>query len=140
MRKPEQGIPTVHGRLDFAVGQLRRLRELVSAAAHRAGLDKWRQESLVVAVNEAAINAIEHGGGRGHLDLVQDDHRLLIAQVSDHGPGLPPGLEQVCPEPEATRGRGLWLMRESCDRVELHGGPSGTMVRLEMDLCASATG
>ena len=63
MRESAEEIPTVHGRLDFAAGQLRRLRELVSVAARRAGLDKWRQQRLVLAVNEAAINAIEHGGG-----------------------------------------------------------------------------
>ena len=129
----------MHGRLDFTEGQLHRLRDLVSVAARRAGLDEQRQQSLVLAVNEAAINAIEHAGGRGHLVVIQDDQGLLIAQVSDHGPGLPPGLELVSPEPAAARGRGLWLMRKSCDRVELRGGPSGTTVRLEMDLRTSTS-
>jgi serine/threonine-protein kinase RsbW len=134
MRRPGEEVSIVHGRLDFAVTQLRRLRELVSVAARRAGLDSRREQRLVVAVNEAAANAIEHGGGHGHLEVIQDDQRSLIAQVSDQGPGLPSGLQPACPQPTATRGRGLWLMRESCDRVELRGGPRGTTVRLEMSL------
>jgi hypothetical protein len=37
---------------------------------------------------------------------------------------------------DAPGGRGLWLIRQVCDRVELHTGRSGTRVRLEMSLRA----
>src|SRR5690348_14428369 len=125
-----------HACLDVAVGQLRRMRELVLRAGRRAGLDSQRQHRLMLAVNEAATNAITHGGGRGRLEITQDDGKSLIAEVTDHGPGLGTLPELTRPEPDAAGGRGLWIMYETCDRVELRTGPRGTTVRLEMALTA----
>lgn len=121
-------------RQNFTVGQLRRLRQLVTWAAHRVGLNSERRHGLVLAVSEAAANVIEHGGGAGQLELIQDDSRALIAQISDHGPGIPPNTPRAAPPPEQSNGRGLYLMQQTCDRVEYHIRPDGTTVHLEMDL------
>jgi anti-sigma regulatory factor (Ser/Thr protein kinase) len=117
---------------DFTARHLRRLRQLVLRMAHRAGLDSHRTGQLVLAVNEAASNAIEHAGGAGRLEIVQDDDRALIAEITDHGPGLPTEVSLSLPAPESTGGRGLWLIREVCDHVQLRTGRTGTTVRIEM--------
>jgi anti-sigma regulatory factor (Ser/Thr protein kinase) len=119
---------------DFTVRHLRRLRELVLAAAQRAGLDERRAQHMVIAVNEAAVNAIQHAGGGGQLELIQDDRRRLIAEVRDQGPGISGGLDARLPDPDSTSGRGMWLIRETCDEVRVRTGHDGTTVYIEMAL------
>jgi serine/threonine-protein kinase RsbW len=122
-------------RQNFAVRHLRRLRELVGWASRRVGLSRERRQDLELAVSEAAGNAIRHGGGGGNLELIQDDGRALIAQISDTGPGMPStAFSGDLATPEQDNGRGLYLIEESCDRVEYRTGPDGTTVRIEMDL------
>ncbi len=121
-------------RRGFAPRHLQRLRQLVAWAARRVGLSRDRGQDLALAVSEAAGNVVKHGGGTGHLELIQDDGRALIAKVSDHGPGMPVITATALPSPEQDGGRGLYLIRETVDRVEYRTGPDGTTVHLEMDL------
>jgi serine/threonine-protein kinase RsbW len=121
-------------RRSFALRHMRRLRQLVVWAARRVGLNSERGQDLALAVSEAASNAIKHGGGSGQLTLIQDDRRALIAQISDNGPGMPSTAPTALPVDEQSHGRGLYLIQESCDRVEYRTGPAGTTVHLEMDL------
>lgn len=121
-------------RRGFSLRHVRRLRELVTWAARRVGLSRDRGQDLALAVSEAAGNAVKHGGGTGHLELIQDDGRALIAQISDHGPGMPIAAPAALPSPEQDSGRGLYLIKETVDRVEYRTGPDGTTVHLEMDL------
>jgi anti-sigma regulatory factor (Ser/Thr protein kinase) len=113
---------------------VRRLRELVVWAASRVGLSRDRGQDLALAVSEAAGNAVRHGGGTGHLDLIQDDGRALIAEISDSGPGIPVTAPTVLPPQEQDSGRGLYLIQETVDRVEYRTGVDGTTVHIEMDL------
>lgn len=126
--------PVTVVRQAFTVRHLEGLRQLVMRAARLAGLDHQRTQNLVVAVNEAAGNAIKYGGGCGQLDVIQDDQRRLIAEISDQGPGLPPDVSVMLPPPDAVGGRGLWLMHEVCDYVEFWTSRAGTTVRLGMRL------
>jgi anti-sigma regulatory factor (Ser/Thr protein kinase) len=121
-------------RQSFAVRNSARLRRLVAWAARRVGLDREREQDLALAVTEAASNAIRHGGGHGRLDLIQDDSRALIAEISDEGPGMAPDSPVALPAADQGDGRGLYLIRQTCDRVEVHTGPHGTTVHLEIDL------
>jgi serine/threonine-protein kinase RsbW len=121
-------------RQSFTARQLHRLRRVVQSAARRAGLSMSRSQQLVLAVNEAATNAVKHAGGRGRVELLQDNGYRLIAVVSDRGPGLPARLAVHRPRPEDTGGRGLWLIHQVCDRVEVRSDASGTRVHLEMSL------
>jgi len=65
----------------------------------------------VLAVNEVASNAVEHGYGVGLLQIWQQPGRL-ICEVHDSGslreplPGLRP------PHPNSPRGRGMWIARQ----------------------------
>ncbi|MGN9908873.1 ATP-binding protein [Phytohabitans sp. LJ34] len=113
---------------------LTQLRHHVLRLADRAGLEVERGEAFAVAVNEAVSNAIRHAGGSGEVTVVQDDERRLIAEVSDAGPGIPCSVTLSLPPPQAIGGRGMWLADKLADHVEVHSGPGGTTVRLEMAL------
>jgi anti-sigma regulatory factor (Ser/Thr protein kinase) len=127
-------VPVTVTRQSFTAHQLERLRRLVQSAARRAGLSTQRSLELVLAVNEAATNAIKYAGGRGRVRVVEEDRHRVVAVISDAGPGLPDELTVAEPPPGATRGRGLWLIHKVCDRVELRSGADGTRIRLEMSL------
>lgn len=118
----------------FAPQQVRWLRQLVTWAARRVGLSRDRGQDLALAVSEAAGNVVKHGGGTGNLELIQDDGRALIAEVSDNGPGMPVAAPKALPPHEHDSGRGLYLIQETVDRVEYRTGTDGTTVHLEMDL------
>jgi len=92
-------------------------------------------EAVRLAVVEACLNALEHGGGDMEVRLsVQDDLRLL-AEVEDHGAGFDP---ENCREKSATRtegcvekrGWGLRLISEMMDEVEINSRPGRTIIRM----------
>jgi anti-sigma regulatory factor (Ser/Thr protein kinase) len=124
--------PVALVRMDFALARLARLRQRVADAASRTGLDRDRTNRLVLAVNEAAANAIQHGGGSGRLEIDQEGVGALVARVIDSGGGISREVEVTRPAPDAVRGRGFWIMYECCDRVDVKTSPAGTTVSLYM--------
>ncbi|MEV4285088.1 ATP-binding protein [Nonomuraea bangladeshensis] len=116
-------------RVVFARGHIASLRRTVAEHAAREGLAGPRLEDFVLAVNEITTNAVVHGGGCGTLRLWSHAGRLWC-EVSDEGPGLPPGWTAARPPPTGLEsgGRGLWLMRTLCDQVMIVSGPRGTTV------------
>ncbi len=110
------------------------LRSHVLSLAARAGLRDGRAEAFALAVNEAVANAIRHAGGSGEFALVQDDERRLIAEVRDHGPGIPCSVTVTMPPPDAESGRGMPLVEELADHAEIDSDHRGARVRLEMSL------
>jgi hypothetical protein len=36
------------------------------------------------------------------------------------------------PDPDPESGRGLWLVNQLCDLVQIRSGPSGTTIRVHM--------
>ena len=134
MNQPVEDETVTLARQHFAVRQTHRLRQLVAWAAHRVGLDRERGHDLELAVTEAASNVIRYGGGHGRLDLLRDDDRALIAEISDDGPGMATDLPAALPPADRSGGRGLYLIEQSCDHVEYRTGPAGTTVHLEVNL------
>jgi serine/threonine-protein kinase RsbW len=103
----------------------RRLRDWLQDS----GVDEDEVSDLVLAVSEAINNSVEHaypGPAHGTVEVrahVEPDGSAEVA-VTDHG-------QWRVPPPALTmRGRGLLLMRESVDEVEIVRRASGTTVRL----------
>jgi anti-sigma regulatory factor (Ser/Thr protein kinase) len=90
-------------------------------------------EDVVLALNEAATNAILYGssGGQPVQVVVHVNDDVVEASVLDHGPDLP-GQPSTDADMEelSVRGRGLWLLRRLVDEVRLERVRLGTRVTL----------
>jgi anti-sigma regulatory factor (Ser/Thr protein kinase) len=108
------------------------VREFTAAQAHTAGLRPHRVSDLVIAVAELAANTLAHTSGPGTVTFwVTDDE--VVCQVQDQGQITDPLAGQARPAPDASGGgRGLWLVRQVCDQVEICSGQAGTTVRVHM--------
>jgi anti-sigma regulatory factor (Ser/Thr protein kinase) len=108
------------------------VREFTAARAPRAGLAPRQVSDLVLAVSELAANTLAHTSGPGTLTMwVTDDE--VICQVHDHGQITDPLAGTVRPAPDfPDGGRGLWVVHQVCDRVEIRTGRAGTTVRVHM--------
>ncbi len=104
------------------------MRHFVSAWAREEMLDDERRERLVLAVNELATNSVRHGGGSGRLRVWRESDTLLC-EVLDDGHMTEPLAGQRCPGPRSLGGRGLWIVNQLCDLVQLRSSARGTVVR-----------
>ena len=68
-----------------------RVRQVVRAAASRAGLSLVDQTKLITAASELARNTLVHGhGGEAAIELVDGERRRGVeVWFEDHGPGIP---------------------------------------------------
>lgn len=108
---------------------VRALRALVGHAASVTGVDGERASDLALAVHELAVNTVSHGGGSGRLRLWREEG-ALVCEVSDRGVVQDPMAGRHRPGGEADDGRGLWMVNQLCDLVQLRSGGHGTQVRI----------
>jgi serine/threonine-protein kinase RsbW len=115
--------------------------ELVAAKAVETlggalGMDQSRVEAASVAVVEACLNAMEHGGGPVVVRLrsaTEAERACLAVEVEDHGQGFDP---ERAPRNRPSRvlgrstkrGWGLTLIRELMDEVHIQSAPGKTLV------------
>lgn len=123
------GRPAVN--LPFGRSDLALVRHVVGHCAHSAGLDTRRNEDLVLSACEVATNSIRHGGGNGRLQLWDEDGSLVLS-VRDAGRIEDPLVGRERPRDDRPSGRGLWLVNQLCDLVQIRSGRDGTEVRLRM--------
>ncbi len=114
---------------------IKTVRKGVEETAGAAGIEDPRLGELVVAVGEAATNAVKHAGG-GRASFHRSDDVVTVV-VSDRGAGIPAlSLPDVALRPgystAGTLGMGYKVMIQFADRVLLATGPEGTVVALEM--------
>ena len=103
-------------------------RDFVAARAMAAGLAGEKLADLRLAVAEIVTNAILHGRLPHwvHVWLDGDD---VVCEVEDGGAGVPsPVTGLVVPPSDSPAGRGVWVARQLCDRLEI----SGARVRLRV--------
>ncbi len=124
--------------LAFASATLARLRHAVAVWARAQGLGDDRTEELVLAVDELASNSVRHGGGSGTLRCWRDGESLLC-EVEDAGYIQAPLIGRRRPQPEACSGRGVWLVNQLCDLVQIRSSPTGSVVRVHKRLTSLAT-
>jgi anti-sigma regulatory factor (Ser/Thr protein kinase) len=117
--------------LDFDGVSLEPVRRLVAQQACEAGLERFRADDLVVAVTELASNSVRHGGGGGAL-RVWPDGDTFICEVHDAGYIADPLAGRRRPPPTTEGGRGLWLVNQLCDLVQVRSAADRTTVRVHM--------
>lgn len=111
---------------------LAEVRGLAASWARRAGLPPERIGDLVIVVGELTANTLAHTGGPGVLRLWVSGGEV-VCQVDDGGQITDPRAGMVRPDPAADGGRrGLWVVRQLCDRVEISTGPAGVTVRAHL--------
>ena len=119
--------------LEFALDGITLVRRFVSEVSKRAGLGPAGSADLALAATELATNSIQHGGGRGVLHA-WGDSRYVHCQIADKGSILDPLVGRIRPAPGQLGGRGLWLVNQLCDLVQIRAVPEGTIVRLSQGL------
>ncbi|MBY8882274.1 sensor histidine kinase [Actinacidiphila acidipaludis] len=123
-----------HDEFAYTSGDLPALRDKIAACADRHGLAGRRLRDLHLAATEVATNSIRHGGGNGVLRMWREDRRL-VCDFRDIGYIEDPLAGRPRPNPRQLGGRGLWLVHQLCDLVEIRSAPdAGTTVRLHTEL------
>ena len=114
-------------------GDLGALRHVLAADPLLAELDPTRREDLVFAVNEAASNALRYGDGVARARLWRDAHDV-VGEISTTTTIDDPLAGRRTPDPAADGGRGLWLINQVCDLVEVRSDGDGASVRMHVAL------
>jgi len=111
--------------------ELQSFRQLIASHGEACGLEGARTSDLVLAVDEIVINAVKHGGGRGELRLWREGERA-VCEVRDNGRLDDAMVGRVQPDYTGTGGRGMWLVNQLCDLVQVRSGAHGTVVRVHV--------
>jgi anti-sigma regulatory factor (Ser/Thr protein kinase) len=115
--------------LTFDAGGLSRLRQVVAEFAATVPLAPRRIEDVVLASHELAANSVRHGGGGGQLRIWREPGGL-VCEVRDDGLFTDPLVGRVRPETDQLGGRGLWIVNQTCDLVQIRSAEAGSVVRL----------
>jgi anti-sigma regulatory factor (Ser/Thr protein kinase) len=116
-------------RRTFGAWALNEVRASVATMLLAAGFGRDRADDVVLAVNEIATNAVEHGPGDAEVYLWLDADGF-VAEVHDRGVLGNPLLGLMAPHPAEPRGRGVWIARQLCDSLHVWANAEGTHVRL----------
>ncbi len=109
-------------------------------ASYLDSLDVPRTEAgdVLLAFNEAVSNAHRHAapGAAGRVRVACDlKQNQLVLVIEDNGEGFDyDDSMSGSPDPLAASGRGLFLMNELMDRVDVDSSPDGTRVELVRQL------
>lgn len=115
----------------LATGDLAAIRAFAADHATQAGLSADRADEIVLAVSELTANTLRHTGEGGTLRAWREADRLLY-QVEDTGRIADPLADRRLPTPGVADSRGLWVVNQVCDLVELRSTESGSTIRLHV--------
>jgi anti-sigma regulatory factor (Ser/Thr protein kinase) len=114
------------------------MREALTTYLTANDIDGAVTRLIVLCADEALINAVAHAAGSplGVFADLRDDHFTL--EVSDGGPGFDPSQIDGDAEPDlmGEHGRGLFLIRNLMDDLEILSDENGTTLHMERDLPA----
>ncbi|MEV6721819.1 sensor histidine kinase [Streptomyces xanthochromogenes] len=125
--------PATDVELAYTGGRLGEVRERTDAWVRDTKLTPLRRGDFVIAVNEAAANSVAHGGGSGSLRLWTGDCGTAVAEIRDGGRLTNPLAGRRRPSPASSDGgRGLWMIHQLCDLVEVRAHDTGLTLRLHI--------
>jgi anti-sigma regulatory factor (Ser/Thr protein kinase) len=116
-------VPGEARRLTFDGPALCAVRRAVAEAAREAGIGERKVDACVLAVNEIAANSVRHGGGRGELHLWREGD-ALVCEIRDTGCIADPLAGRHHPTFDQLGGRGLWMVNQLCDLVQIRTPPN----------------
>lgn len=126
-------------RISARAEELVPMRRALRSWLESVGADEDETVAMQIAAAEAAANAVEHAyrdeePGGVWLDAEMEPDGVVRVQVGDGGRWRP---QQ---ELRSARGRGMLLMRECVDQVDLSCTPEGTTVVLRLRLGGGRSG
>ena len=130
-----QRVDTLRIEVPAAPEKLSHIRHRLLAWLEPLGVPGAVVADIVLAVNEACTNSVEHAyrdSGTGTIEVeasVKGDN--IVVCISDQGAWRIPSSEP------STRGRGLPIMEATSDHVELSRTNSGTTVRITVRMAGA---
>nr|MBA3908200.1 ATP-binding protein [Pseudonocardiales bacterium] len=119
--------------LAFDHTSLHELRSTVARCAARWDMSASRIDDLQLAVSEIGANSVMHAGGRGTF-RIWSDGRAIMCEMQDQGRITDPLVGRRKPSVEDITGRGLYLVHELCDLVQVRSTAGGTLVRIRLHI------
>lgn len=133
---PLTRVPDDATTLEFGDGDLRGVRRFAEREALARRMAPGQVGDLVFAAGELAANSVRHGGGAGSAALWRDGDAIVL-EVRDQGVLADPLVGRLQPRVDQVAGRGLWLVNQLCDLVQVRSGARGTTVRVHLALAAA---
>jgi anti-sigma regulatory factor (Ser/Thr protein kinase) len=118
-------------RLAFGAGEIGAVRSTVGDFARGAGMDETQVDDLTVVASELATNSVRHGSGGGTVSMWTDEAGALL-EFTDNGVLDELLVGRFRPPPVQFGGRGIYLVNQLCDLVQIRSGKDGTRVRIFM--------
>jgi anti-sigma regulatory factor (Ser/Thr protein kinase) len=113
----------------YGPGDIPATRRTVAQYARRVGLSDEQVEVLELAASELATNSIRHGGGTGTVAMWLEPGAAVV-EFSDSGRVTDPLTGRLMPSLEQEGGRGVYLVNQLCDLVQLRSSDEGTVIRI----------
>jgi anti-sigma regulatory factor (Ser/Thr protein kinase) len=113
----------------FRAGDVPATRRTVAQYARRCELSEEQVEVLELAASELATNSIRHGGGTGTVAMWLEPGAAVV-EFSDSGHVTDPLTGRMMPPLDSEGGRGVYLVNQLCDLVQLRSSEQGTTVRV----------
>jgi serine/threonine-protein kinase RsbW len=131
---PENGrVEFVHRSWPADPAQLSVIRRELAGWLAPLALSDDETAAVVLAVDEAAANAVRHAYGPGRSGVVEltlwTEPGTLCVEVVDHGNWVPP-VAPAAVDGLADRGRGIPLMSTMAEAVLIHHDSRGSRVLL----------
>jgi anti-sigma regulatory factor (Ser/Thr protein kinase) len=123
--RPTEGV----FRGTFGAHEVAATRRTVAQYARRCGLSDEQVEVLQLAASELATNSVRHGGGTGTVAMWLEPDAAVV-EFSDSGHVIDPLTGRTMPPLDSTGGRGVYLVNQLCDLVQLRSSDRGTTVRV----------
>ncbi|GAA4934352.1 ATP-binding protein [Actinoplanes utahensis] len=123
----------------FGPADLGHVRDRIRAIAGGQGLRDVETHQLLLAVHEAVVNAVRHGGGYGQL-LIWRRGGHLWSEISDHGPGMSEAETSGAvpgPGPAWPGSCGLRIIHQACTSMDITTSATGTRLLLSHRLDSS---
>ena len=128
---PLSDPPADHAAMELGPNSIRDLRRCAAPIADDLGLPPQLRGDLELVVSELVTNSVRHGEGRGTLRIWHDqDH--VVCEVTDAGQIDDPLVGRRLPLSFEAGGRGLWIVNQLCDLVQLRTSSEATIVRAHL--------
>jgi anti-sigma regulatory factor (Ser/Thr protein kinase) len=126
-RLPEPGDAVLRG--TYGPTDIPATRRTVAQFARRNGLPEDKVEVLELAASELATNSVRHGGGSGTVAMWTTPSAAIV-EFRDAGQLTDPLTGRLMPTLDQAGGRGVFLVNQLCDLVQVRSTDHGTTIRI----------